>query len=92
VKLNGKWLKPLKFVGYEYNGETGLFKSSTRKGKELFYDKEEMLKLLNERDIGWYHRKSGTNQGSASESRNSFYHLCNSRYKGFVQSRLYNGG
>lgn len=74
-----------------YDGETGLLKSQTRKGKELIYDKEEMLRMLNERDIKWYHGKSGANQGSASESRNSFYHLCNSKYKGFVQSRLYNG-
>jgi hypothetical protein len=35
VKRNGKWLKPLKLVGYEYDGNTNILTGSTRSGKRL---------------------------------------------------------
>jgi len=35
VKRDGKWLKPLKFLGMEFDGITGRLKSKTRSGKEL---------------------------------------------------------
>jgi hypothetical protein len=35
VKRSGKWLRPLKFLGLEYNGLTGSFRAMTRKGETL---------------------------------------------------------
>lgn len=35
VKREGKWLKPLKFLGLSYNGETDVLKASTRKGATI---------------------------------------------------------
>lgn len=93
VKKDGKWIKPLKFLGYVYNGKDDTMSSMTRKGKKLYYDKEGMLAALNERTIGYNPAAMGgeENMGSGKETPNSFYHFCNSRYAGFVQSRLYNG-
>lgn len=69
-----------------YDGNTDKFGSRTRKGKALWYDKEHMLQLLEERDLSIRLDKK-----KYAESRNSFYHYCNSRYAGFVQARLFNG-
>jgi len=67
--------------------------SMTRNGKKLIYDKEKMMARLNEREIGYNPAVMGgeADMGSGKETANSFYHFCNSRYAGFVQSRLYNG-
>lgn len=35
VKYDGKWLKPLKFLGLIYDGNTDILKASTRKGSKI---------------------------------------------------------
>jgi len=35
VRYNGEWLKPLKFLGMEYDGSTDTFRASTRNGATL---------------------------------------------------------
>jgi len=35
VKYEGKWLKPLKFLGMEFDGETGKFRAQARNGATL---------------------------------------------------------
>jgi hypothetical protein len=50
VKANGKFIKPLKFVGLEYDssvknghGEYGVLRASTRKGATLVFDKLDLI-------------------------------------------------
>jgi len=50
VKRDGKWLKPLKFLGFIYDGVKDKLSSQTRAGKSLVYDKDRLLEALNERD------------------------------------------
>lgn len=38
VKLGGAWLRPLKFLGMEYDGNKQTFRASTRKGATLEFD------------------------------------------------------
>jgi len=35
VKKDGKWLKPLRFLGMEYDGNTSSFRAKTRTGSTL---------------------------------------------------------
>jgi hypothetical protein len=51
VKKDGKWLRPLKFLGLEYDGKKDEFRANTRKGSKLIYDKDELLELVNEREL-----------------------------------------
>jgi hypothetical protein len=39
IKARGKWLRPLRFLGLEYNGATNKLKARTKKGAELEFDK-----------------------------------------------------
>jgi hypothetical protein len=44
IKKNGKWLKPLKFLGMEYDGVSDTFRAKTRNGATLeFGGKEQAL-------------------------------------------------
>jgi hypothetical protein len=43
VKQNGQWLRPLKFCGLEYNGETRKMKAATRRGSNLEFDSVSMF-------------------------------------------------
>lgn len=102
VKRDGVWLRPLKFLGMEYNGLTNQLKSVTRKGKSLIYDKERMLEQLNLRDglkplegskrLQFFtDPKTGRRTYREVRVKGSFVELCRSRFMGFVQSKLYNG-
>jgi hypothetical protein len=62
IKRSGKWLKPLKFLGCEYDGQT--FKAHTRKGgiyevKDASSKIQEIIKwlLLNRNSIQAYERR-----------------------------------
>jgi len=82
VKKDGIWLKPLKFLGLEYDGKTDTLKGATRKGSTLIYDKEELIKAKINAD-------SGQRQPEVNE--NTWELLLRSKIMGFVQSRLYQG-
>jgi hypothetical protein len=40
VRYEGKWLKPLKFLGFVWDGNNGTWSSDTRKGAKLKWDKK----------------------------------------------------
>lgn len=44
MKDNYKWIKPLKFLGMEFDGES--FRASTRKGASLVYDKAGLVRCV----------------------------------------------
>jgi len=44
-------LKPLKFLGIEYNGETNKLRARTRKGSSLLYDKEALIDAVNKGEV-----------------------------------------
>jgi hypothetical protein len=51
VKKDGVWLKPLKFLGLEYDGSTDRLYSNTRNGARLeLKDKESLVKAFLERE------------------------------------------
>jgi hypothetical protein len=41
VKIDGKWVKPLKFLGLTYDGDLDELRASTRKGSELIFDENK---------------------------------------------------
>jgi hypothetical protein len=43
VKQNGRWQKPLKFCGLEYDGTTQRMKAATRRGSTLEFDDVSMF-------------------------------------------------
>lgn len=51
VKYDGKWLKPLKFLGMQYNGETNTFSAQTRKGATLAFTGVEATLLELEKEL-----------------------------------------
>lgn len=38
-----EWLKPLRFLGLEYDGQSDQLRSQTRSGKSLLFDKEGLI-------------------------------------------------
>jgi len=78
VKRDGEWLKPLKFLGMEFNGTT--LTSKTRGGSELLYDKDDLI-------MAEYERRSGKSLRSA----NTWENLVKSKLFGLIQSRMYCG-
>jgi len=51
VKKDGKWLKPLKFLGMEYDGVKNTFRASTRKGATLEFTSKEDFFLQLEKEL-----------------------------------------
>jgi hypothetical protein len=87
VKRAGKWEKPLKFLGLEFDGKK--FSAKTRKGSRLIYAKNVasairqidiiLESLIKERYIG------------TLEIKNTWDQIFKSKYIGWVQARLYEG-
>jgi hypothetical protein len=87
VKRGGVWLKPFRFLGLEFNGNSCLLRAKTRKGSELIYDKQQLVDLIRERDLIL---KYGYNHDRQIE-QTSFSALVSSSVYGLIQSRLYTG-
>jgi len=87
VKRAGKWEKPLKFLGLEFNGK--IFSAKTRKGSRLIYAKN-VASAIRQIDIileGLIkERYTGT-----LEIKNTWDQIFKSKYIGWVQARLYEG-
>lgn len=88
VKRDYKWLKPLKFLGCEYDGNTNIFKAKTKKGSELevTVEPENLIKIarfLESTDL----------RGVSSEVHlgSSWEDMIKSKIMGFIQSRIYSG-
>lgn len=99
VKRDGKWLRPLKFLGMEYDGNQGTFRANTRKGSTLeFTDDVKFILWLsaNVKEIGPYGTKLSQKLdfeallGEYWEkySESSWQDLFRGKFVGFVFSRL----
>jgi len=106
VKYAGKWLKPLKFLGLEFDGR--IFRAHTRKGSFLPLGDEqkqliEMFDMI-QRDQTFstaeevldyleekVEKRSHTGSYSDFLQGNSWESYFKSRLIGFIQSRLYQG-
>jgi hypothetical protein len=69
VKYDGKWLKPLKFLGMEYDGVTNTFRAKTRKGATLEFSGgpsaiPELIEALERLDPGDYISGKGSAEGT----------------------------
>jgi hypothetical protein len=97
VKKNGQWLRPLKFVGLEYNGWTDKLRASTKLGSNLLYDKEELVRLYQERELDsinlWFEKKKIDNKYIRPHSMigSKWDEFVKSKLSGFMQSRLFAG-
>lgn len=55
MKRDGVWLKPLKFLGLEYDGNTQELYAATRNGSKLrLNEKADLIKAILERDTTGY--------------------------------------
>lgn len=90
VKKDGVWLKPFKFLGLEFDGIKNELRARTRKGSELIYSMDQLVRLLRLREIltnyPWreFEKRSKWVYGSFNE-------LVNSSVWGLIQNRLYSG-
>lgn len=107
VKKDGKWLKPLKFLGLEYHGDTDTLLASTRKGSRIpvpdsirTYMAESsnpmLPRVLSANNVGLESRDPKVWVGvltSLHEATGglSWENLAKSSALGFVMSRLYQG-
>lgn len=93
VKEGGKWKKPLKFLGLEYDGKT--LRARTRKGSTLVLGKKikKIISLLDDLEKkGEMTLVPGVNSpGKWRLKEKSFEDLFKSKLMGFIQSRLYQG-
>lgn len=84
VVFNGQWMKPLKFLGLEFDGVT--LKANTRKGSNLIFDKEELVSALRDRMI-----ETSPGNKDLTEDPTSWMSFTKAQYFGFFMSRLYTG-
>lgn len=106
VKYAGKWLKPLKFLGLEYDGK--IFRAKTRKGSTLAVTartklmietieevkEDQQFESIQEAIDFLYEQKSMRKKFSYPDKLTlggSWEKYFKSRLIGFIQSRLYNG-
>jgi len=89
VKRNGEWLKPLKFLGLEYDGVADVLRAKTRGGSDLLYDKSELVKAYRERENELSRRSRDSQFGPCFSTE--WGELVRSKLFGFIQSRLYTG-
>lgn len=64
IVKNKKWIKPLKFLGLEFDGEN--LRANTRKGSTLIMDKNDLLEALA------YRQKTGQSPGVDMAFKNKF--------------------
>lgn len=89
VKKDGKWLKPLKFLGMVYDGEKDQLSANTREGSRLMFDKMDLIKA---NDIAQTNGMKGESwEQKVWKSKYTFEDLVKSKLFGFIQSRLYQG-
>jgi len=94
IKKDGKWLKPLKFLGLVYDGNEDVLYSETRSGNRLLYDKQSLVLALISRSRSRSRGSSSHLQGAPyplSYAKSSWVSLAESQIFGLIQSRLYSG-
>lgn len=91
VKRDGVWLKPLKFLGLEYNGVTNELRAATRNGSRLLFDKWDLLKDMAELHNDRQNLEEGEGGSGDPEWKGDWNKFLRSKLFGFCQSRLYTG-
>lgn len=93
VKREGQWLRPLKFLGLEYDGR--VLRAKTRNGStlELGQDKKSCLQAISQLEHEMYRDQSETSGFQTSKDRvlDNWYNLFKSRLIGHLVSRMYCG-
>jgi hypothetical protein len=103
VKKDGKWLKPLKFLGMEYDGNTDTFRAKTRNGATLEFGSREQALLSLESHLSsmklsdfiptagsaeGMHLNGSTRPMAEMVNRASWETLLGSKYYGLFFSRM----
>lgn len=97
MKKDGQWLKPLRFLGIEYNGITGVFRGKTRKGSTLEFTEDKAFlahldKLAGDDYFGRVPKiEEFFETGWAKFLGPSYEHMFKSRFLGLFFARLYYG-
>jgi hypothetical protein len=100
VKKDGKWLKPLKFLGLSYDGEKDKLISATRKGATLEFNKWELIPAMSASikishyihtgNSGIdYKGKIYTEEDLERDYPTKWQRLAESKEFGYIQSALY---
>lgn len=91
VKYNGKWLKPLKYLGMEYDGTT--LRAHTRRGSalEVGSNIKQAIRSIRQYEQKNYTGMINTMSNSRSASLVSWQEIFSSKLIGYIQSRLYQG-
>jgi len=87
VKRNGEWLKPLRFLGLQYDGKLDQLRGSTRNGSDLVFDKQDLIDEVYDLETSI----EGDSPQKGGVERDSWQKYIRSRLDGFMQSRLYDG-
>lgn len=99
MKKDGVWLRPLKFLGMEFDGNLNKLSASTRGGSKLVFDKMDLISSV---DYADFLDRINANPDSIDldgfsmtfdkwKSKYTFRDLVKSKLFGFIQSRLYQG-
>lgn len=86
VKRDGKWLKPLKYLGLTYHPQDGSLHASTRKGSTLSLGKPFEKRILESESSRLEHIFN-----EANPYRKSSRAIWENKIFGLIQSRLYSG-
>lgn len=79
------WIKPLKFLGLEYDGNLNKLRAKTRNGATMLFDKEELIEALSARESSQKEERFYLDENP----NGSWTNLITSSIFGFVMSRLY---
>lgn len=83
IKRDGKWLKPLKFLGLKLSGEELM--NATREGKDMVFNPTELVKLLKQVE------KEERSTPESGTLQSNWERLATIELFGFIQASLYNG-
>lgn len=91
IKKDGKWLKPLKFLGLTYDGSVDRLYASTREGATLEFDKQDLVLAIKAASNGATvnHVSPGDRRVPRGDSGFTWQDFIKSSIAGFIQSRLY---
>jgi hypothetical protein len=98
IKKQGKWIKPLKFLGLIYDGVCqNTLTSQTRRGNTLLFDKSALLAEVQAREITLVQSplpeksQAKVSKEEPKETGRKWLDFVYSSIAGFIQSRLYCG-
>lgn len=89
VKKDGRWLKPLKFLGMQFDGSK--WRAASRKGSTLEMKIRTLKKLKDVKEIPYLNKKKTALKIIKSIPKWTWDIFAKTNYAGLIQSRMYAG-